>query len=382
MKGSPFRVGGPVTGEFFTDRAHEVTEILRAMQQPTRMLIRGPRRQGKTSAIAQAGRRFREEGGILIWVDVSTLATLTDLRDRLLSSLPTGFFGVFEGLQKLVPIVEVVLADPGTGAQSYRFRPGLARSREPGVREQIRILIESIDRRRRAVDKPVAVVLDEIQAVLSLNEEGADWYLRDLMQSAPDVSFLCAGSQPTILEAMVNEKDAAFFRFFTPGPRFGPIDKDHMGNWIAHRMTEAGVTCDVPQGQAIAAIGDRTQDIIQFADEVFSRGQRQGRVDEGVFEEALQSILRKEHERYLRTWERLTSNQRIGLRAVAAGVRNLFAHDAGLPIPPSSLHRVLEALHSRRILTDGAPREEIDDPFFREWILRYAMPDSVPLDLM
>jgi len=25
--------------------------------------------------------------------------------------------------------------------------------------------------------------------------------------------------------------------------------------------------------------------------------------------------------------------------------------------------------------------EEIDDPFFRGWILRYAMPDSVPGDL-
>ena len=71
MGASPFRVGGPVTGEFFTDRAREVGEILRAMKQPTRMLIRGPRRQGKTSAIAQAGRRFREDGGILIWVDVS-----------------------------------------------------------------------------------------------------------------------------------------------------------------------------------------------------------------------------------------------------------------------------------------------------------------------
>jgi hypothetical protein len=381
MGASPFRVGGPVTGEFFTDRADEVSEILRAMKEPTRMLIRGPRRQGKTSAIAQAGRRFREEGGILIWVDVSTIATLTDLRGRLLSSLPTGFFGLFEGLQKLVPILEVVLADPSTGAQSYRFRPGIARRREPGVREQIRILLESIDRRRSAIKRPVAVVLDEIQAVLSLNEEGADWYLRDLMQSAPEVSFLCAGSQPTILEAMVNEKEAAFFRFFTTGPRFDPIDKDHMGNWIAHRMTEAGVTCDRTQAEAIAAIGDRTQDIIQFADEVFSRGQGSGRVDDGVLKEALRSILRKEHERYLRIWEGLTSNQRVGLRAVAAGIRNLFAHDSGLPIPPSSLHRVLEALHSRRILTDGAPREEVDDPFFREWILRYAMPDSVPLEL-
>ncbi len=110
-------------------------------------------------------------------------------------------------------------------------------------------------------------------------------------------------------------------------------------------------------------------------------GHGSGRADGGALEEALQSLLRKEHERYLRTWENLTSNQRIGLRAIASGVENLFAYDSGLPIGPSSLHRVVEALHSRRILTDGARQEEIDDPYFREWILRYAMPDSVPGDL-
>jgi AAA+ ATPase superfamily predicted ATPase len=191
-----------VTGEFFTDRAEEVKEILKAMKQPTRMLIRGPRRQGKTSAMAQAGRHFREEGGILLWADLSTIATFSDLRDRFLSSLPRGFFGVFEGLEKLVPFLEIVIADPSTGAHTYRFRPGTTRKAEPGVREQIRILLESIDRRRKALGKPVVAVLDEVQAILSVNETGADWFLRDLMQSVPDISFLCAGSQPTILEAI------------------------------------------------------------------------------------------------------------------------------------------------------------------------------------
>jgi hypothetical protein len=198
------------------------------------------------------------------------------------------------------------------------------------------------------------------------------------MQSVPDISFLCAGSQPTILEAMASGRDAAFFRFLSPGPRFDPIDKDHLRAWIAHRMTEAGVVCKDPQAMAVAQFGDRTQDIVQYADEVFSQGQGLGQVDAGVLEEALQSLLRKEHQRYLRIWESLTSNQRIGLRAIASGVENLYALNSGLSIAPSSLHRVVEALHSRRILSDGAPKDEIDDPYFREWILRYAMPDSVP----
>ena len=378
MRASPFRVGGPVTGEFFTDRAQEVNVILRGLRHPTRMLIRGARRQGKTSAIAQAGRRFREEGGILLWADLSTIATFADLRDRLLSSLPSGFFGLFEGLQKLTPILEVVMMDPTTGSQAYRFRPGTARKSEPGIREQIRILLDSVERRRKFVGKPVAIVLDEIQAILSIGEERADWFLRDLMQSVPEISFVCAGSQPSILEAMANDKEAAFFRFFAPGPRFDPIDKAHLGTWISNRMRDAGVVCEQPHSMAIARFGERTQDIVQYADEVFSQGRGAGKVDDGVLEEALRSLLQKEHQRYLRIWESLTSNQRLGLRAIASGVVNLYAHDSEVPIPPSSLHRVVDALHRRRILSDGVANEEIDDPFFREWVLRYAMPESTP----
>lgn len=382
MAASPFRVGGPVTGEFFTNRSGEVNELLNAMRHPTRLLIRGARRQGKTSAMAQAGRRFREAGGILLWADLSTIATFSDLRDRLLSSLPKGFFGILEGLPDLVPILEVVVSDPATGALAYRFRTGTARRQDPGVREQVRLLLRAIDQRRGEIAKPIAIVLDEIQAVLSISEERPDWFLRDLMQSAPDISFLCAGSQPSILEAMANEKDAAFFRFFALGPVFGPMDKDHLANWIAHRMTEAGVACGVKSAMAIARIGDRTQDIIQYADAVFSESRATGRVDEATLDNALRSLLRKEHDRYLRVWEALSSNQRIGLRAIASGIEDLFAHDNQIGLAPSSLHRVVGALRNRRILADGPPEPEIDDPLFREWILRYAMPGSVMEDVL
>jgi len=142
-----------------------------------------------------------------------------------------------------------VLSDPSTGTQRHGFRTGTARKQDPGFREQIRSLLDSTDRRRKVLGGPVAVVLDEVQVILSVDEEGADWFLRDLMQPTPKVNFLCA-------------------------------------------------------------------------------------------------------------------------------------HGSGLPIRPSSFHRVVEALRSPRILTDGAGKEEIDDPFFRAWILRNALPDSVPRDLL
>ncbi|NIQ53361.1 MAG: hypothetical protein GWN71_07975 [Gammaproteobacteria bacterium] len=192
------------------------------------------------------------------------------------------------------------------------------------------------------------------------------------------MSFICAGSQPSVLRAMTEDRHAAFFRFFSPGPSFGPMDRDHLGRWIASRLTGAGVRCSENEGQTIAAIGDRTQDIVLFADEVYAAGQASGRVDETVLGAALDALIRKESDRYQRLWNDLTSNQRVVARALASGVTGLYAHDRGLPIAGSSVHRAVEGLRKKDVLLDAPGPETIDDPFFREWILRFAMADSVP----
>ena len=378
---SPFRVGGPVTGEFFTDRAAEVEEIHRAMRDRARLLVRGLRRQGKTSAIAQAAKRFQIDGGLVLWVDLSTLARFSDLRDRLISSVPAGFFGTFAGLKNLEPVVEVAL-DPATGTHSYRIRVASRPDRRVGVREQIRVLVESIDHRAAETDASVVVVVDEIQAISTLDEEKADWFLRDLFQIAGNLGFICAGSQPSVLRAMTEDRHAAFFRFFSPGPAFDPIDKDHLARWIASRLAGAGVRCSDEMGRRVAGIGDRTQDIMQFADAVYAAGETTGRVDDAVLDAALGSILRKESDRYLRLWNELTSNQRVVVRALASGVSSLYAHGAGVPLAGSSVHRAVEALRRRDVLLDAPGPEALDDPFFREWVLRFAMADSVPEGLV
>jgi len=52
----PFRIGERVSGESFTDRAEEVKRIHRAIRDPSRLLVCGPRRMGKSSAIQRRGR--------------------------------------------------------------------------------------------------------------------------------------------------------------------------------------------------------------------------------------------------------------------------------------------------------------------------------------
>ena len=54
---NPFRVHGVVEGDFFTNRTDEIDKISRALTEPgSKLLVYGPRRMGKTSAILEAVR--------------------------------------------------------------------------------------------------------------------------------------------------------------------------------------------------------------------------------------------------------------------------------------------------------------------------------------
>jgi len=60
---NPFRIGGTVAGSYFTDRAAEVGRIAATLgERQAKLLVFGPRRMGKSSAIEAAARRLRPPG--------------------------------------------------------------------------------------------------------------------------------------------------------------------------------------------------------------------------------------------------------------------------------------------------------------------------------
>ena len=68
---NPLRIHGVVSGEHFTDRADEVGRIVAVLREPgAKLLVYGPRRMGKTSAILRAVERVEEEGGHALLADL------------------------------------------------------------------------------------------------------------------------------------------------------------------------------------------------------------------------------------------------------------------------------------------------------------------------
>lgn len=374
----PFRIGQRVTGEYFTDRVGEVRRIRQAMSTHGRLLVYGERRQGKSSAIEQAARRLRRDGGLALSADLSTASGFDDVARRLMSGVPWKWKWrekLHEALTRSQLRVETGLDAGGNPV----LRLGLApRPMDPshGL-DELRQVVEVLDRLAAQDGSPVvALVLDEFQEVNRISERG-DWILRDLIQSSLGLSFVCAGSRRGVIDRIL-AADGAFHRFFEMLD-FGPMDPDHLARWIESRVTQPGISCEPGVGREIVALARRrTEDVVRLARAVFLEALGKGRATLADVAPALQVVALENHDRFQRLWSELPQSQQAVLRALAAGETALYGRAAresfGLT-SPGTIRNALGALRARALLTE-TDEPSIDDPYFQRWILLRAMPGS------
>jgi hypothetical protein len=372
----PFRIGQRVTGEFFTDRRKEVSRIRHAMSNQGRLLVYGERRQGKSSAMQQAARRVRRDGGLVLWADVSTASGFGDIARRLIAGVPWKWRWREELLEALARAQLLVEARTDAAGNPVLGLGLLPRPMDPGHGlDELRRVVAVLDRltsRNRAV--AVAVVLDEFQEVVGIQERG-EWILRDIIQGSGALAFVCAGSRRGIIDGVLAPA-GAFHRFFEP-LAFGPMDPRHLATWIESRIEQPGIECERGVGREIVTlVGGRTEDAVRLARAVFLDALRDGRAETGGVATALARAALEDHHRYQHIWNNLARSQQAVLRALASGERRLYGREArelfGLT-SPGTIRNALNSLEDASLLA-GSEEPGIDDPYFRQWILLRAMP--------
>jgi len=372
---NPFRVGQTVTGEFFTDRAHEVGRVVRALRDPTRLLLYGPRRMGKSSVIAMAARRVRADGGLVIEADLSTASVLSDVTNRLLTSLHRfrddegGEGGLLELFRTLRLRFEI---DPGSGAPSVSLEARERATPPERQAETMEGVLDRLDALAAEAQAPVAVVLDEFQEVVSIGPDRAAWWLRSVMQRHRHLSYVCAGSRQSIIEQMLS-KEGAFYGGFER-LHLGPVDSGHVAQWIDARLEGAGVRCggEGPGTTIVEAVGPRLQDIMMLARQTYYVAAARGRLEERDVERALDELIQGDDAVFQALWDERTPLQQNVLRAVAHGETSLYAaavrerHALG---PASSVGTAVRSLEKKEVLVDDG-QVRFDSPFFRLWVRR------------
>ena len=372
---NPFRIGERVSGYSFGDRELEVARIREAMLSASSLLVYGPRRMGKSSTIynaAESARTSRPKP-IVVSADVATATNLFDVAGRLLRSLYLETRWLRLRLEDLLgglaPRVTVKLDEHG-GPPSITFGIDRRTASEEERRRAFEAVFERLSQVRESTRRPVAVVLDEFQAVTRFAGESSEWHLRDVMQRHGDLAFVCAGSQESLIHGMIGP-DRAFYKMFDL-LHLGPIDEQVFADWLEERLARgSGVATGV--GMALVRMaGPRTQDVGQVARQLYFRGLAAGRrVEVADVQAAFDEVVRSEAPLLRSIWAELSAQQQDVLRVVALGVQRLYSAEVrdqyGLP-GASSVHKAVETLVARGILVREGSAVTFDSPFFRRWV--------------
>ena len=379
---NPFRIGEHVSGAHFTNRTAEIARIRSALLEPSALLVYGPRRMGKSSAIRAAAdvARSGRPKPVIVAVDLSTATSLFDVAARLLRSLYVETRSLrlrFEELLgALAPRISLTFNEQ-SGAPVITFGAERRTASEEDKRRTFESVFERLLALQRKIRRPVAIVLDEFQVIHTLGGESGEWHLRDVVQRHGDLSVICAGSEESLIREMIGPK-RAFYKMFEL-LYLGPLEEQHFAGWIEEGLRRA-VELEADVGAAVVRLaGPRTQDVVQVARQLFFRGLNEKRPLGGAdVAEAMEDLVDSEAPLIRTLWSELAPHQQDVLRVVALGADQIFSAEVrdryGLPAA-SSVQRALDALLSRGVLVREGERIRFDSAFVRRWVEREVAPD-------
>lgn len=239
--------------------------------------------------------------------------------------------------------------------------------------------LESIHHELQARDRTLAIAIDEFQRLHEWGGEDAEWALKASIERHPRIAYVMAGSQRTLIEAMISRKGRALWKQADVLP-FGAIPPDEMATWIHSMAARTGADFAPDACDRIVKIGGpRTRDIVQLAREVWFESRRHVRVGPEQVDAARDQLIRVQEALYAAQWRSLSPVSKRILRALGqdrellpTSSEALSRHRLG---PKSTVGQTLQRLVDDELLVTRAEGGYgFDDPFFRRWIELNVLP--------
>jgi len=378
---NPFIIGTLATGAGFADRTAELARVEQALGSPGgRLVVFGERRLGKSSTLGMAAARLRKQGRAVAIIDLATATTAEDAVRRVLEAVRRAIGQDWQQwlpslLRRLRATVTLApQADPsGLSPIAVTLEPRLAGERATQVLGDALLAVQAEVSRRR---KRLGIVLDEFQRLRELDAkgEGSWWPLKAALEGSPDVSYVLAGSERSLIEQLVADKKQALWKLADVLP-MGPIPQREMAAWLHARAAATGQDWSPAVVEAVVRLaGDRTRDIVQLARAVWDASHGQKAPADASVSAALDTLVGEQAALHRRVWADCsrTAQLLLSVLTIEPDVRflaeeTLRRHRLGAK---TTVQRTLRGLVERELLVVRPQRGgyAFDDPFFRRWI--------------
>ncbi len=376
---NPFVYGEIVPAAAFVDRETELERLAADLAAGQKIFLISPRRYGKSSLVRQALAAAARHGALTAEVTVSSFSSYVGFLEgyaRAVASVETRLEKATTWIREMLGATRAeVRVEPdatGKGRLAVAFPAARTAADVSRLAQEVFALPGRIaDARRRRL----AVALDEFQAIGSFNGGSVEHALRAAVQSQRQVGYVFSGSEPTLMERML-ERSRPFYKA-GPVMRLQKIPADRFAQFIEARFRTSGVRAVAGLGAAIVDLaGNLPYDVQRLAHEVWddvrSGGRRTADLDD--LHATLKRLLGEHQTLFEGMWQRLTLAQRGALRAaVLEDGRELLSADVRSRYRLSGASTVqasLAALMREDILAREGDRYAVVDSLFREWVAR------------
>ncbi|HTX52165.1 MAG TPA: hypothetical protein VMD08_02050 [Candidatus Baltobacteraceae bacterium] len=367
---NPFVFGETLTDEAFIDRDTEARELERDLADAQKVFLLSPRRFGKSALIAHVLRRLAKRGFRVVTLSVDGFTNFTAFLEGFAGAV-TRAAGPYEQakrwIARFLETYQPEIRVGPTGAMGF----GLARGAQQEVRhpQEIFRLPESLTQHGGF---RMVVALDEFQQVNDFDGGAVQRLIRDAAQRQRQVGYVFAGSQPTMMEAMLAPKSP----FFKAGPTLflDRIPKAVWQEYVPAQFARRKRTITPAAIDLLLSTADLIPyDVQRLAHEVWDHAEltRLSRLDVTHIAAVTNQLVASMGQVYERLWEQVTLRQRAVLRAVANEPERIGREDVRRTYalgPLSSVQRALEGLQNQELISRYRQQYFFLDPLFRAWV--------------
>lgn len=355
MAKNPFKFGTVVEDEYFTDRVRELSQIEHLLESENHLVLISPRRFGKTSLVTKAVRR---SGRPCVWVNLQSVVSTTHFAATLLQEL----FKLHRWEQlkyelshfRIVPTITANSLSESVEV-SFQTVPGNA-----AVMEDAFALLEKVSK----PEQPLIVVLDEFQEISTL-EKGLDKRLRAIMQAQRGINYIILGSQESMMTEIFERKKSPFYHFGQL-MHLRKIPAEDFRTYVSERLTGfAGHDGAALADQILAVTACHPYYTQQLAAQVWNLLAYE-QVEEGdVVAMAVEQLTEIHDLDFERLWLGFNNTDKRILQTLCQ--RKALSHIRALPT--STLYSAVKRLMQAGYIVKEHSYE-VEDPFFRRWIIR------------
>ena len=353
---NPFKFGSIVDGDFFTDRREELLQIERMLNSDNHIILISPRRFGKSSLVQCAISKVNRPSIVL---NLQSVVSETDFASRLLKQLFKLYpWEKVKHYMSHFRIVPTITTTPMTDQMEVSFMPSV--SDASVVVEDVMQLLDTVSK----PEKKLIVVLDEFQEVISIRK-GFDRQLRSIMQTQKNINYVILGSQESMMEEIFEKKKSPFYHFGQL-MRLRKLPRNEFEQYISSRLKSL-----LPQNynEITKEILDYTDCHPYYSQQLASQIWQTAIINPectDLFSKALHQIEETHNLDFERIWIRLNRTDKKILQSLASDTQLTMTD-----LHTSTIYSALKKMQKQGLVI-YSNRYEIEDPFFKKWILDFA----------